>query len=98
MVIDDLDIRRSVRASRPYEADSPLHVDPDAELTGSIPLQGFEPIASQRAQFIQTARCVEYFEPSIGLSRKTLKFTNEMTVGERPGPCAPVGQDHYKAT
>ncbi len=86
MVIDDLDIRRPARAGGPCEADSPLHVDPDAELTDSIALQGFEPIASQYAQFIHTARSIEYFKPSIGLSRKTLKFTNEMTVGEGPGP------------
>jgi hypothetical protein len=36
MVIDDFDIRRTARSTRPQEADSPLRIDPNAELAGTI--------------------------------------------------------------
>lgn len=94
MVIDDFDVRRTACAARPCEADSPLRVDPYAELTGAITPQDFETIASQRAEFIQTSCGVEDFKASISLSGKTLKFANETPIGERLGSAVAVAQDH----
>jgi hypothetical protein len=42
MVIDDLNVKRIPIA--PYKADSPLVVNPDAVLAGTIPLQFFQPV------------------------------------------------------
>jgi hypothetical protein len=94
MIIDDFDIRRATRATRPYEANSPLRVDPYAELAGTITFQGFETIASQGPQFIQANRSVEDFEAAVGLPGKTLKFAHETTVGKRLGTRVPIAQDH----
>jgi hypothetical protein len=94
MIVDDFDVRSTTRAAWPNEADSPLLVDPDAELAHAIPLQGFEPIASQCAKFIQADGGVENFEATISLPGKALKFTNEASFGERLGARVPVAQDH----
>lgn len=90
MVINDLHIRRATLAARPYEADSPLLVDPDAELAGAITLQGFETVAPQHAEIIQPTCGFENLQPPVGLSGKALKFTNETTIGKRLGTSVPV--------
>jgi 3-methyladenine DNA glycosylase/8-oxoguanine DNA glycosylase len=46
MVIDDFHIRRAARTARPCEADSPLRVDPYAELASAIASQSFKTITS----------------------------------------------------
>ena len=46
MIIDDLDALR--RAFAPDEAESPLIVDPDAVLTGSVSAEHFHVIARKR--------------------------------------------------
>jgi hypothetical protein len=90
MVIDNFDIRRTTRAARPCEADSPLYVDPYAELAGAITFQGFETIASQCSQLIQGDRGVKDFEAAIALLGKALKFANETPVSECLGARVPV--------
>jgi len=38
---------------RPYEADAPLVIDPDAVLTDAIAFQSFEPISGRNPQVIE---------------------------------------------
>jgi hypothetical protein len=76
VIIDDFHIRRTFCATRPLEADSPLLIDPDAELAGAIALQRLEPIAPQEPQIVH-GRCVENFKPSVNLPGEALKFPNE---------------------
>ena len=51
MIIDNLYVI-SV-AGAPPEADTPLIVDPDAVLAGSIALQGFEPVSWRHPQKVE---------------------------------------------
>src|SRR5262245_10896609 len=84
MIVDNLDIGRSGRAARPFEADTPLHVDADAVLASAIGLQCFQPIAPECLQLIEAHRCVEDFQSAVSLPRKALELANETAVGLRP--------------
>jgi hypothetical protein len=57
MVIDDLDLPGV--AAPPLEADAPLVVDPDAVLTLSGALQGFEPVSGWRTQLAKRPHGIE---------------------------------------
>ena len=57
MVVDDLDIVRI--AIVPYEAETPLVVDPYAVLASSIALERFEAIPGRHFQIIQSASDLE---------------------------------------
>ena len=61
MIVDDFHVRWANGAGRPHEADPPLHVDPDAELTRAIALEYFETVASQCAEFVKTCRSIQNF-------------------------------------
>jgi hypothetical protein len=96
VVIRDFDIRRAASPAWPFEADAPLLVNANAELPGPVGLQRFEPIATERSQFVQTYRRVENFQPTVSLARKTLKIANETAFRERQGSFVPIAQDHDK--
>jgi hypothetical protein len=83
MVIDDLDIRRAKLAASPFKAYPPLIVDADTELTGTLALQGFQPVASQGTQFIESRGGAENFKPPVCLPREPLKLTDKPAVRER---------------
>ena len=65
MIVDDLDVRRAALASAPFKAYPPLIVDADTELTGAVAFQGFEPVASQGAQLIETRGSIQNFKPPV---------------------------------
>jgi hypothetical protein len=50
MIIEDLDVPG--RSVVPFETNSPLIVDPNAVLSASIPVQGFNPIARRNAKIV----------------------------------------------
>ena len=51
VVVNDLHLLWS--GVGPHEADPPLVVDPDAVLTSSIALQGFEPVTRRDAKILE---------------------------------------------
>src|SRR5271165_6757050 len=59
VVVDDLDIRRSRRPRGPFEADPPLHVDADAELSLAVAVQRLEAVARQGPQIFEAGGGVE---------------------------------------
>src|SRR5437867_10418629 len=72
VIIDNLDVRRARRSSRPLKTDAPLIVDADAVLPLPIALQRFEPVAGQRRQVMEDVRrfkAIE-FEPSGSLDAR----------------------------
>jgi hypothetical protein len=54
VVIDDLDLFGV--AVSPNEADTPLIVDPDTVLAGTVSAQRFQAVARKQGQVFQTAR------------------------------------------
>jgi hypothetical protein len=94
MVIHDLDILRSSGPTRPAEANSPLIVDANAVLAGSIAPQRFQAIASQRSQVIEAGRGVQDLEPFRGLARKTPKREHPIASCERSGTLVSVAKYH----
>ena len=53
MVVYNLDVRGHRRSFGPFEANPPLTVDADVELSFSISAQGLEVIAQQRTEILQ---------------------------------------------
>ena len=94
MIVDNLDVERADCPTGPFEANAPLHVDPNAELAGTVALESFETVASQRSQIVKAGRRVKDLEPSIGLLRKSLEFSNVASCRERRGSIIPVTLDH----
>ena len=61
MVVDNLDV---IGVSFiPFEADAPLIVDPDTELTGTRPAQLLEVIAGRYAEVIKDHRGIQLSQP-----------------------------------
>jgi hypothetical protein len=50
VVVNDFTVDRLVGTVRPFEADAPLGVDPDAELAGPIASERFESVTRERPQ------------------------------------------------
>jgi hypothetical protein len=94
VVVDNLDIPRTWRASRPFEANSPLVIDTDAVLSCSVTLKGFQPIASQGAKHAQTACRAQDSQPFPGLLLDPTQCRHSLAVGKRSRSLVPVAQDH----
>ena len=56
MIVDDLNVDRADRASRPLKTDPPLIVDADAVLALPVTAQGLETVARQCGKVLQTLR------------------------------------------
>src|SRR5258708_13163791 len=93
MIVDDLDIGRSGRAARPFEADTPLQVDTDAILASAIGLQCFQPIAPECLQLVEAHCCAEDFQSAVRLSPKTLETPHQTALATRPPPLLPAASD-----
>jgi hypothetical protein len=63
MVVDDLDLFGTFP---PYKAYSPPIVDPNRVLTGTVALEGFEPVARRLAQVAQDRRGAQHIELPTG--------------------------------
>lgn len=61
MVVHDLDLDRAGAARGPFEADSPLIVDPDAPLASSVAFQSFQTVAGA-SQIANVDRCIELIQ------------------------------------
>src|SRR4051794_38910801 len=94
VIVDDFHVRRAFRATRPLEADTPLLIDPDAELPSTIAFQRFKPVALQNAKIVERGCRVENFKASISLTCEALKFTNKRARCEARRPFVPIAQDH----
>jgi hypothetical protein len=94
MVVDNFNVRGTNCPTRPLETDAPLHVDPDAELTGAIALESFKPIAAERSYVFEAGSRIKDFEPPIGLVRKPLEFPDVSTSRECSSPIIPIALDH----
>jgi hypothetical protein len=54
LIVRDLDILRAV--GRPSEANTKLIVDPNAILSGAVPLEGFKPVARRDSKILERGR------------------------------------------
>jgi hypothetical protein len=73
MIVDDFHIVG--KAIGPAEANSPLIVDPDAELSLAIAAQRFESVSRRHAQFVECVCCVQHLQ---------LSARNPFDTGESP--------------
>ena len=79
----------------PAEADAPLVVDPDAELSPAVALQRFETVATRYTQHLETSSRINQLELAsrrcLNLSRQppnfdALEYGGGMLVGEASDP------------
>jgi len=94
MVVNDFDINRTGRPFRPFEANSPLVIDTNAELTLAIAVERFQPIASQRREIIQVACGFKPIKPNLGLTREARKFPNILTSPKAFRPVISEAHNH----
>ena len=96
MIVDDLDIGRSGRAARPFEADTPLQVDTDAMLASAIGLQCFQPIAPECLQLVEAHCCVEDFQSAMACRAKPPATRERYGRRQRPSSCCCPGSSDPK--
>ena len=91
VIVHDLDIARPVVG--PTEADTPLHVDPNAVLTGAVASQCFQPVTRQRGQVAERLRAVQQGQPAHRLIEKAVKRRDTPPLEEPSRP--PVFEASY---
>src|SRR5260370_32131414 len=96
VIIDDLDIHRTRRPCRPFEANPPLVIDADAVLSGPVGFQGLQFVAAQCAEVSQTLRSLQTVETRFRLSYETGEFLDVIAGGEALGLLVPVAHDHLE--
>ena len=94
MVIDDFNIGRAGCFGGPFEADPPLLIDTDAELTGPVAAQALQPVAGKGMQRLKAGRGVQNFQALGRLSLETLKRADERSLRESLGSFVAEAQDH----
>jgi hypothetical protein len=92
VVVDDLDIFRS--RILPAKADTPLIVDPDAELPGTLPFQGFQTIAWRHLEVIQAHRNLELPQLAARHIGNAVESPNSIAPSKRLSIVAFEGSDH----
>ena len=77
MIIDNLNIRGARRITGPLKTETPLVIDPDAELAFPVAGQRFKAIAAQNPQIIQGGRRIKNGQSFSGLIGEALKPLDE---------------------
>src|SRR5271169_4471064 len=94
MVIDDLDVQRTGIQLRPFKANPPLDVYPDAVLPIPVAFERFKAVARERSKIHKSSSSVEDLQPFVGLSSKSLEFLDELTSRKRFGSLVAIVPDH----
>jgi hypothetical protein len=68
----------------PFEADTPLPIDPNAELPTSVTAQGLDAIAGQHAKRQQTVGRIENAQPLLGPWRSVISAVPLKLIGLDP--------------
>jgi hypothetical protein len=94
VVIDDFDVLCAVRAFRPFKANAPLLVDPDAVLALPVTRQGFEAVARKLRQVAQAGCRFKEPEPLFGLAAEPFERGDPLSCGQTFGPLVFETPDH----
>jgi hypothetical protein len=94
MTIDDLDVQRTSPLPRPLKANPPLDVYPDAVLPLTVAFERFKSVALERSEIGKGCSSVEYLQPFVSLSNRSLEFPDELTSRKRLGSLVAITQDH----
>jgi hypothetical protein len=82
MIVDDFHIRGAGCSAKPLETHTPLIVDPNAELPLPIAGEGFESIAGQNGEILQSSRRIQAIQFHSRLPFDAEKAVNFYTAGE----------------
>jgi hypothetical protein len=92
VIIDYLNIRWAFCAFWPFEADPPLLIYSNAELTRPSALQSFKVAAPQGPQVIERCCRLQDLDAAVCLIGKSLKLSYELTLSEQfRSPVAKTG-------
>jgi hypothetical protein len=72
MLVYYYNVRRADGVLRQLKANTPLVVDPDAELSLPVAAQGLQPVAGKRPQVVQARRSGQNIQPFVALLRKKM--------------------------
>src|SRR6476646_5135660 len=82
MVIDDFNVDRARLVVGPFEADTPVPVDPDAVLAGPISFQRLGSITRIGSQFPKRSCVLQEGEAAVELARNGLERIDPLASGE----------------
>src|ERR1700676_243946 len=94
VIVDNLDVRRTRRAVRPLETDSPLIVNANAELALAVADQSFKAIPGQYGKVSQGHGRLQPIELQARGTLKTRERLDPFTACEIPSPMVPIADDH----
>jgi hypothetical protein len=79
MVINNLDVQRTGRPTRPLEADSPLIVNANAVLSLSVAFQRFQPDSRQRGKVFEFDSRFQTIEFELGSTLNSAERSDPLT-------------------
>jgi len=98
VVVHDFDVRGSALPLRPFETDSPLHIDADAVLALAVALHALQRIRWQRLKVCKTGSRVENVEPLFRLAAKALELLDALAFGKFLRALVAITLDHCRTT
>jgi len=93
MIVNDFHVMRAIFA--PFEADSPLPVDPNAIVSLSISAQDFQSIARKTCQVLQASCAIQGLEAAFRLSSETSESADSTTKVKRLGVFVAKISNHF---
>jgi hypothetical protein len=85
VVINDLNIFRSLGARRPFERDAPLFVYSDTVLALSIACVRFQTVAAKLPEVPQAGGCFENSKALFGLAPEAFEGWDSVALSKTPG-------------
>ena len=80
----------------PFKTDTPLVVDPDAVLTGTSPLEGFQPVARRHPQRVQIRSGIDHQQFAARDALNVVRqFSGVLTTPDLFSFCAGKTLDHF---
>jgi hypothetical protein len=92
MIVNDLHVVRAVFA--PFEADSPLPVDPNAVLSFAVSAQGLQAIVWKAGQVFKAGCAVQCLKAAFSLSDNPLEAADSSTGIKRFSVFIAKASDH----
>ena len=90
MVVRYFNVFRTICARGPFEAQSPLPVDPDAVLALPVAGQSLQVIAGELRKIPQAGGRFQHPQALFSLMAEALKRRNALAFGKASGPCVLV--------
>ena len=98
MVVHNFDVRGSALPLRPFETDSPLHIDADAVLALAVAFHALQRIRWQCLKVRKAGSRVQNVEAFLRRAAKALELLDALAFGKFLRSLVAITLDHWQTT